>query len=56
MSFNSLGLSWSLLDALDKNNLKEAYPIQTQAIPAILKSLGLFLPAFLAGSNDRNPD
>jgi ATP-dependent RNA helicase RhlE len=37
MSFNSLGLSWSLLDALDKNNLKEAYPIQTQAIPAILK-------------------
>jgi hypothetical protein len=26
------------------------------ADPAILKSLGLFLPAFLAGSNDRNPD
>lgn len=37
MSFNSLGLSWSLLDALDKNNLTEAYPIQTEAIPAILK-------------------
>lgn len=37
MSFNSLGLSWSLLDALAKNNFDEAYPIQKQAIPAILK-------------------
>ena len=25
-------------------------------VPAIVKSLGLFLQAFLAGSNDRNPD
>jgi hypothetical protein len=25
------------------------------AVTAILESLGLFLPAFLAGSNDRNP-
>ncbi len=37
MSFNSLGLSWSLLDALEKNNFKDSYPIQEQAIPAILK-------------------
>ncbi|NPD47504.1 MULTISPECIES: DEAD/DEAH box helicase [unclassified Lentimicrobium] len=37
MSFNSLGLSWSLLDALEKNNFTESYPIQEQAIPAILK-------------------
>jgi len=37
MSFSNLGLSWALLEALDTNNLKEAYPIQKEAIPAILK-------------------
>ena len=37
MSFSSLGLSPALLTALAKQNYSEAYPIQTQAIPAILK-------------------
>lgn len=36
MSFNSLGLSSSLLKALDKQNYKQPYPIQVKAIPAIL--------------------
>jgi len=37
MSFNSLGLSKSLLNALDKQNFTQAYPIQEQAIPVILE-------------------
>lgn len=36
MSFASLGLPQYLLDALDQNNLHDPYPIQAQAIPAIL--------------------
>lgn len=38
MSFNSLGLSKSLLSAVERENYKAPYPIQTQAIPAILAS------------------
>ncbi|WP_461633815.1 DEAD/DEAH box helicase [Labilibaculum euxinus] len=37
MSFASLGLSSSLLKALADQNYTESYPIQTEAIPAILK-------------------
>ncbi|MDM8162197.1 DEAD/DEAH box helicase [Labilibaculum sp. K2S] len=37
MSFASLGLSSSLLKALSDQNYNEAYPIQKEAIPAILK-------------------
>ncbi len=37
MSFASLGLSSSLLKALADQNYTEAYPIQKEAIPAILK-------------------
>lgn len=37
MSFSSLGLPQYLLDALEHNNLTTPYPIQEQAIPAILK-------------------
>lgn len=36
MSFSSLGLSASLLDAISKNNYKTPTPIQQAAIPAIL--------------------
>lgn len=36
MPFSSLGLSPSLVKALSLANYKEPYPIQTQAIPAIL--------------------
>ncbi len=37
MSFSSLGLSPAILEALVEQNFKETYPIQQQAIPAILK-------------------
>lgn len=37
MSFSDLGLSPSLLNLLDAQGYKEPYPIQTQAIPAILE-------------------
>lgn len=37
MSFTSLGLSHDLLKALADQNFEQAYPIQEQAIPAILK-------------------
>lgn len=37
MSFSSLGLSTSLLDALTKLEFNEPYPIQKEAIPAILQ-------------------
>lgn len=37
MSFTSLGLSPSLLKVLEAQNYTEAYPIQKEAIPAILK-------------------
>jgi ATP-dependent RNA helicase RhlE len=37
MSFSKLGLSTALLKALTANGYKEAYPIQTEAIPAIMK-------------------
>ena len=37
MSFSSLGLPSSLLDILDKEQYKHAYPIQEQAIPVILE-------------------
>lgn len=37
MSFQSLGLSKPLLDAIEKQGYTEPYPIQEQAIPAILK-------------------
>ena len=37
MSFNSLGISESLLKALSDQNYKEPYPIQQKAIPAILE-------------------
>lgn len=37
MSFNSFGLSPSLLKALTNQNYTQPYPIQEQAIPAILK-------------------
>ncbi len=36
MSFNSLGLSPALLKAITKQNYTEPYPIQKEAIPAIL--------------------
>jgi ATP-dependent RNA helicase RhlE len=36
MSFQSLGLSKPLLDAIAKQGFETAYPIQVQAIPAIL--------------------
>ena len=36
MSFSNLGLPQYLLDALHQNNLQTPYPIQAQAIPAIL--------------------
>ncbi|MFC5283694.1 DEAD/DEAH box helicase [Pedobacter alpinus] len=36
MSFSSLGLPQYLLDAIAQNNLTSPYPIQEQAIPAIL--------------------
>jgi ATP-dependent RNA helicase RhlE len=37
MSFTSLGLSPHLLKALEKEKFHTAYPIQKQAIPAILE-------------------
>jgi ATP-dependent RNA helicase RhlE len=37
MSFHSLGLSENLLKTLNDHNYTEAYPIQTQAIPAIIQ-------------------
>ena len=37
MTFNNLGLQQSLLNILKKENYKKPYPIQKQAIPAILK-------------------
>ena len=37
MSFKSLGLAPSLIKTLEANNYKNPYPIQEQAIPAILK-------------------
>lgn len=37
MSFQSLGLSKPLLDTIEKQGYIEPYPIQEQAIPAILK-------------------
>jgi ATP-dependent RNA helicase RhlE len=37
MSFNSLGLSQELIKALSAQDYKEPYPIQQQAIPAIIK-------------------
>jgi ATP-dependent RNA helicase RhlE len=36
MSFNKLGLNTFLLDAITAQNYTQPYPIQTQAIPAIL--------------------
>ncbi|MCK5200433.1 MAG: DEAD/DEAH box helicase, partial [Spirochaetales bacterium] len=36
MSFKSLGLPPSLLDTLMAKNYQNPYPIQTQAIPAVL--------------------
>ncbi|NOR87037.1 MAG: DEAD/DEAH box helicase, partial [Bacteroidales bacterium] len=39
MSFDSLGLSSSILEALHKHDFTTAYPIQKQAIPAILKGM-----------------
>jgi ATP-dependent RNA helicase RhlE len=36
MSFNSLGLSPSLLNTLETQNYKNPYPIQKEAIPAVL--------------------
>lgn len=38
MSFQNLGLPQYLLDAILQNNLQTAYPIQEQAIPAILNN------------------
>ena len=37
MSFDSLGLSPALLKALVDKNFIQSYPIQQEAIPAILK-------------------
>jgi ATP-dependent RNA helicase RhlE len=37
MSFSSLGLSAPLVKALEKHGYEQPYPIQTQAIPAVLK-------------------
>ncbi|HOZ86103.1 MAG TPA: DEAD/DEAH box helicase [Bacteroidia bacterium] len=37
MSFQSLGLSTHLLKTLSEHKFEEAYPIQTEAIPVILK-------------------
>jgi len=37
MSFSSLGLSENLLKTLNDHNYNEAYPIQKQAIPAIIQ-------------------
>jgi len=37
MSFSSLGISQSLLNILEAENYAAPYPIQTEAIPAILK-------------------
>lgn len=37
MSFSSLGLSTPLLKAVEEQNYKQPYPIQQEAIPAILK-------------------
>ena len=37
MSFNNLGLNQLLLDVLEKENHKNPYPIQKQAIPVVLK-------------------
>ena len=37
MSFSSLGLPKTILDALTENQYKKPYPIQKKAIPAILK-------------------
>lgn len=37
MSFASLGLSSSLLKTLAEQNYTEAYPIQKEAIPVILR-------------------
>ncbi len=36
MSFQSLGLSKPLLEAITKNNISKPYPIQSKAIPAVL--------------------
>ena len=41
MSFQSLGLSKPLLHAIEKMEYTEPYPIQQQAIPAILKGKDL---------------
>jgi len=38
MSFSSLGLPQYLLDILKENNLNDPYPIQKEAIPAILNN------------------
>jgi len=38
MSFKSLGLPQSLLDTLVAKNYKNPYPIQTEAIPAVLNN------------------
>ena len=37
MTFNNLGLPQSLLELLNKENYKSAYPIQKEAIPIVLK-------------------
>ena len=37
MDFSSLGLSLSLLDAIKKAKYESPYPIQIEAIPAILE-------------------
>ncbi len=37
MNFSSLGLSNQLLDAIQRAHFENAYPIQTEAIPAILQ-------------------
>jgi ATP-dependent RNA helicase RhlE len=42
MSFSSLGLSVALLNAVKEKKYEQAYPIQLQAIPAILKGKDVF--------------
>ncbi|HXA01392.1 MAG TPA: DEAD/DEAH box helicase [Cytophagaceae bacterium] len=42
MSFSSLGLSAALLKAVAEKKYEQAYPIQRQAIPAILKGRDVF--------------
>lgn len=41
MSFSSLGLSEELLQEINNQNYKEPFPIQKEAIPAILKNKDL---------------